>query len=325
LRAYVDDREDWINAVCADVAVSFKQVKNAVLISMHGGNYEQVVENKAHDKLTRFAAEVKQLAADFSKLTEFKELWEKAEVVAKSKAEEKSRASGRRDERANPRGTFISWICQIQEAKIIGAVKAYFEEEPQNLQVGCVVFDGLMPYWEGADSVPEELLQGASDRAFKETGIRVEFVQKSLKPRPEDLAAAGTTTTTPQLMFSDAEDIALEAMPDRGDGSGEKAMRPFEFPPGVRLLGIIAAMGLGKTHTAVAFLDGFLKKHPKARILFISNRRQQSHTFMSFLKALGFQHYIDTEGGLGKITGLLCSSRAWAAWLWASARGPEVR
>ena len=144
LRAYVDDREDWINAVCAGIAVSFKQVKNAVLIAMHGGNYKQTVENKAHDKLTRFAAEVKQLAADFSKLTEFKELWEKAEVVAKSKAEKKSRASGRRDERANPRGTFISWICQIQEAKIIGAVKAYFEEEPQNLQVGCVVFDGLM-------------------------------------------------------------------------------------------------------------------------------------------------------------------------------------
>ncbi len=55
----------------------------------------------------------------------------------------------------------------------------------------------------------------------------------------------------------------------------------------------------------MAFLDGFLKKHPKARILFISNRRQQSHTFMSFLKALGFQHYSDTEGGLGKINRLV--------------------
>ncbi len=184
LNAYVDDREGWINAVCADVAVSFKQVKNAVLIAMHGGNYKQEVENKAHDKLTRFAAEVKQLAADFSKLTTYKKLWEDAQVAAKSKAEKKNweNLSGRIDERVwtNPRGTFISWICQIQEAKTISAVKAYFEEEPQNLQVGCVVFGGLMPYWQGADSVPEELLQGASDRAFKETGIRVEFVQKSL-------------------------------------------------------------------------------------------------------------------------------------------------
>jgi hypothetical protein len=64
LRAYVDHREDCINSVCAELGVSFKQVKNAVLIAMHGGNYKQAVENQCCQKLTDFAAEVEQLAYD---------------------------------------------------------------------------------------------------------------------------------------------------------------------------------------------------------------------------------------------------------------------
>ena len=191
LRAYVNDREGWINTIGADIAVSFKQVKNAMLITMHGGGYKQAVENKSHEKLTSFAAEVKQLAASLSELAEYKELWEKAQAAQKDK-----KAKEGRDVYENPRGTFISWICQIQEADLVSAAKDYFEEEPQNLKVGCMVFDGLMPYWEGADRVSDALLRGASDHAFKKTGISVEFAQKSLEPTPEDLAAAGTSTYT---------------------------------------------------------------------------------------------------------------------------------
>jgi hypothetical protein len=102
----------------------------------------------------------------------------------------------------------------------------------------------------------------------------------------------------PQTFFEDAKEISFEDMPHRDDNSGKKAMFPIDFPPGVRVLGINAAMGLGKSHTAVDYIKKMLHDNPSARILFISNRRQQAQTFMSFLRALKFEHYRDIAGHL---------------------------
>jgi hypothetical protein len=46
LRGYVTNREAWAHAIGTKLSISFKQVKTAVLISMHGGNYKSETERR---------------------------------------------------------------------------------------------------------------------------------------------------------------------------------------------------------------------------------------------------------------------------------------
>jgi len=185
LQEYVTNREAWANKICADLSISFKQVKNAVLISMHGGNYKRATEQKSHSTLDAFAMEVKNIGEELRVLPEYTQLWANAESAQKEKTGFD-----------NPMGTFISYLCQIQEAAIIGHVKDYFEQK--GLKTGCIVFDGCMVFVNSPNDVSSDMLCSAADYAFEKTGYRIELVVKSLEPTHEDLAKVQPCPAPPQ-------------------------------------------------------------------------------------------------------------------------------
>lgn len=199
LQKYVGYREEWIKSICVDLAVSRKQVKNAVLIIMHGGNYKQAVEEKLHPMLDAFVTEMRTLVKKLCKIEQYKDMWSQAVEKSSKKVantEEKKRKGGKVKKGSdcmNPEGTFMSWLCQDKEATIIRAAKAYFEE--QGFSVECLVFDGMMVRCEG--QVDERHLRGAEQRAFEVTNIRVTFDEKSLDPKPEDVAKVGDEPLRP--------------------------------------------------------------------------------------------------------------------------------
>ena len=99
----------------------------------------------------------------------------------------------------------------------------------------------------------------------------------------------------PTTFFENAEDIPYEDMPLRKRGEG-RALHPIKFQNGVKVCAINAAMGLGKSHVNIEFIERELRKDSGVKMLVVTNRRQQSRTHMAALRGLGFQHYTEIEG-----------------------------
>jgi hypothetical protein len=53
------------------------------------------------------------------------------------------------------------------------------------------------------------------------------------------------------------------------------------------------------------YLGRLFEEKPHARVLFVSNRIQQAHTFMSSLKRMDFTLYSDVEGNLAAVDRLV--------------------
>jgi hypothetical protein len=85
LEEYVINREAWANKICIELSITFKQVKTAVLIVIHGGNYKRATEKKPNATLEAFAQELQNVGEQLRVLPEYKQQWADAERAQKEK------------------------------------------------------------------------------------------------------------------------------------------------------------------------------------------------------------------------------------------------
>ena len=179
LDKYVANRNAVVDKICADLSLSFDQVKRAFLIALHNGSYLQATNNQSHHAIEAFEKEIHKTGVALIQLPEYSNMWKDAfdAQTEKKKHDEKP---------GNSMGTFISRICQVVENDLIMATTEYLVS--QDIEVRVLVFDGVMPLRGDGATVSDDVLRGAGEYAFKKTQFRVTFAEKSLEPRPEDNA-----------------------------------------------------------------------------------------------------------------------------------------
>ena len=107
LAAYVEDREQLFKDI-ADHSLPRDEVKRLFLVSLHLGDYLYHTKGFVIQFLTRLQAELKRSARVLAESPAYASLYDLA------KTEEKS----------NPLATLVSWVCQIEERKIMQAKTA---------------------------------------------------------------------------------------------------------------------------------------------------------------------------------------------------------
>jgi hypothetical protein len=183
-----------------------------------------------------FAKEVKMIGDTLRRFDQYKQL----------SADDQRAQKEKRSEFDNAMGTFISYLCQEQEAAIISHAKDYFEH--QRLKTGCIVFDGCMVRINSPNDVSDGTLCGAADYAFEKTGYCIELVVKSLEPTPEDLVKLQPCPAPPQDLATTFEEQQANLNPRQklilfsfADTLGAK--KGAALRPGIELLKQLQAAG----------------------------------------------------------------------------------
>lgn len=259
LDEYVTDRDDFIGKVCADLEVSYKQVKKAVNTLQHMGCYKKGLGGRSHPKLDALKEEIRTIVDQLRCLPEYTELYD--EAVAAQAAKKVN----------NPLGTFVSWICQDRESAVIEAVKDYLEEH--GYEAGAIVFDGVMVLMPGEEDgvVPETVLEAAAGYAFEKTKTRIKLLQKSLTVTPEQYVSMGLSESTPVIpTTSPAVGMSAKEQCDMLDpaqkfilfGCEGTLTQGGDLRPGVEHLKRLQDAGhaIGLWHGGEARQDGLLDK-----------------------------------------------------------------
>lgn len=147
-------------------------LKRFYIIALHQGNYRKFSEGNTLEQVSAFQEEVHSNCRKLLLMDEFADLQGMARV----------------QERSNPRGTVVSWICQRVEAKIMAQAECFAAQELKR-EVGTYIFDGsFVGQTPDQPAITPEELCSLSDFVFAKTGFRVSFGVKPLTvpPMPVD-------------------------------------------------------------------------------------------------------------------------------------------
>ena len=289
LRNYIDNREQIFLDIQETCKLTRDELKTLFLISLHGGKrYDEDGKKKPikslnNEVLTDFNTEIKAIGRRMMDLPVYNA------INIRLKADKTKK---------NKLGTFISWVCQEQEGKILLTAKEFFEE--RGMTVGVLIFDGLQVLQEdwGALMCPlprRFLLDSLSDVCFQSAGIRVKFEEKPMEPTEIDHERAAKKCATGIQLTGEMAKEVIQMQP-LVLPCGRNVLHPIKFEEGVRCVAINASMGLGKSHQCCEFLKKVLDDDPEAGVIFVSARMQQANTIMGQLKKAdieGFQCYKD--------------------------------
>ena len=163
LRVYIENREAIILSDIREYGVTRKVAKTAYLKILFRGKPDY--PSRALAALDKEIGSVaKQLWAKDS----FKEI--RRLVINKYET----------DEYNNKYGTFLSYVAQVAERKIIDCAINFFRND-KKIDVVCNMFDGFMV--DGADSLP---LDECAKAVREQTNYTVRFVEKPMRPEESD-------------------------------------------------------------------------------------------------------------------------------------------
>ena len=172
LKNYVNEKDSIITQIMKDhPQLSYQDVKKMFLICMHNGHKlkDQSISSYENIFLNEFTLELNTIAYALMKMEHFKKM---KNLVYRPDMDKHNKC-----------GTFISWICQDIESKVVLAAKAFFEH--RDYVVGVLVFDGLM-IEKKHNNIQQSLLNELSTFCYKKTGFRMNFIEKSMKPSNQD-------------------------------------------------------------------------------------------------------------------------------------------
>jgi len=176
LKCYVADPESFVQKI-RDLhedlqAVSMDFFKKAFNVVMHGGSYRTVMRDFSipidldpNLDFENFQNEVRSIANTAKSTPRFRELYD----VAMS--------------RPNPKASFISFVWQHYEGLALRSLFNFFKNSDN--PPGVLKHDGIMVY--GSKPIECSVLRSAEQSVFTDMGMRVNLVEKSLRPTADDL------------------------------------------------------------------------------------------------------------------------------------------
>jgi hypothetical protein len=293
LSAYVSNKSSIISSIMKQhPEVSFKDIKQMFLICMHNGsNFEGKKITQFDDDggiLSHFQTEMKEIALALRGVDNYQSMVKSLNM---------------NETKTNKQGTFISWVCQEQEARMLMAAKAFFDS--RGITVGVFVFDGLqIEKMEGLVITPQ-LLDELSNYCYKQTGFKVTFIEKSMEPTVADISKL-TAKRQEYSGTGGITDIEVAEVEPTDETQYTRRVRKIDFKKmdgsmkddkdsagDLRCIAINASMNMGKSYQSKQFLRREFAKNPELRVVVICCRIQQANTVMGQLAEFNFQLYSD--------------------------------
>jgi hypothetical protein len=200
LTQYVADREGMIQRLqvkySEDLAdKSFKEMKKLFLVGIHLGDKPMPLIYKKIPELKNWAVQFNLLSSRVCDLPAFKHIKDRIVVCDESKQATSKRQKRGRHSGDNPKGTRTAYLWQSLENKALQAMANYFREHGGGVyKPGVLVYDGIMVTRPVDDHdattlsvFPLEHLRNCEAYVLKETGLRLNLVEKSLEPTAEDI------------------------------------------------------------------------------------------------------------------------------------------
>ena len=161
LTYYCEHRELIIADILLSHPIATREfVKEWFIISLHLGNYKHQ-STVTIPVLDRFATELRLLARQLIPFQ--RELFDRATNDSAKK---------------NPMGTFVSWICQIEEQRAVSSLIEFYQL--RGLVVGVNMFDGVMG--ETTPAMTPSFLDEASAYIKSQTTLTIKIIEKPMTP-----------------------------------------------------------------------------------------------------------------------------------------------
>lgn len=200
LKEYVEDRENILRRDMDQVqGLTRKEAKQQYLKAMFGGSEFSY----STTFLRQFKEEIENIRGYLWRLPNFRHIRDYAEQ--------------NRRENSNVEASFLSLVINVMERQVIDTAMKRMGEEDMGYRVDVYVYDGFMVRKKrGVDRIPVEHLTMLSEAVLEQTGYKVEFDEKSLTPRLEDIEhiypsfnnPISRSVCTAENVFVDIADIA---------------------------------------------------------------------------------------------------------------------
>jgi hypothetical protein len=290
MKDYVDRRDEVLTEAMKLYKCKRKVAKQMFLIEMHGGFYwKTMIEEHGYSRkdlesikfpfMDKFKGDVRKAYEQLRYKDEFKSVYEGI-LADKTKS--------------NKRGTFISYICQDVEAKVISLCNTACTE--WGYKVSSLVFDGFMVRWDHdsskrTHSTMDEFLRSVEKYVSDHSDFKLGFSNKTLDLECTDMKRLEPNDNNEDKFGKYTRKIGLEDMPVVKTANGPRPVM-LPFTDSKRVTCVTAGMYLGKSTTSKNYLKRVLED-PDATAIAISVRKQHARTIMGDLGDLGFSHYKD--------------------------------